>query len=88
VLFLGIDVGPFVGLGTRDDALQLMDQLTITYPNGTTPEVSVIRDYKVLGTPSTYFIKPDGEIIQQWTGAMGEKQLEGFIQALIEASLS
>jgi thiol-disulfide isomerase/thioredoxin len=88
VLFLGIDVGPFVGLGTRDDAMQLMEQLTITYPNGTTPEVSVIRDYKVLGTPSTYFMKPNGEIMQQWTGAMGEKQLEGFIQALIEASQS
>ena len=86
VLFVGVDIGPFVRLGDRDDAIALLEQLSITFPAGTTEDASIMRDYQVLGTPATYFIKPDGEILQQWNGFLTEGQLQDNIKALIEAS--
>lgn len=86
VLLIGVDIGPFFGLGDKDDALALLDELGITYPAGTTSDASVMRDYQVLGTPTTLFLKPNGEIIQRWTGLMNEAQLNGFIETLLEAS--
>ena len=38
VLLLGLDIGPFVGLGSRDDGRALVQELNITYPTGTTLE--------------------------------------------------
>jgi thiol-disulfide isomerase/thioredoxin len=32
-LMVGVEVGPFFGLGTRSSALQLLGDLGITYPN-------------------------------------------------------
>jgi hypothetical protein len=88
VLIVGVDIGPFVGLGTKEDALALLDELEITYPAGATSDATVMRDYKVLGTPATYFLKPNGEIIQQWNGFLTGDQLNGHIEALLEASSS
>jgi thiol-disulfide isomerase/thioredoxin len=86
VLFVGVDIGPFVRLGDRDDAVALLEQLNITYPAGTTEDASIMRDYQVLGTPATYFIKPDGEILQRWNGFLTKGQLQENVEALIEAS--
>jgi thiol-disulfide isomerase/thioredoxin len=88
VLVVGIDVGSFVRLGSREDGLALLDRLEITYPAGTTPEATIMRDYNVLGTPATYFLKPNGEIIQQRTGILSEAQLNEYIEELLEASAS
>ena len=88
VLIIGVDIGPFVGLGSEEDARALLDQLGITFPAGTTSDVTILRDYKVVGTPATYFFKPNGEIIQQWIGFLTEDQLNGYIEALLEASAS
>jgi thiol-disulfide isomerase/thioredoxin len=86
VLVVGVDIGTFVRLGTKEDALALLDELEIMYPAGTTSDVSVVRDYQVLGTPTTLFIKPNGEVIQRWTGLMTKAQLNGFVEALLKAS--
>ncbi|NIO68871.1 MAG: DUF3179 domain-containing protein [Anaerolineae bacterium] len=88
VLIVGVDIGPFVGLGGEEEALALLDELQITYPAGATADVTVMRDYKVLGTPATYFFKPNGEIIQQWNGFLTGDQLNGYIETLLEASAS
>jgi thiol-disulfide isomerase/thioredoxin len=88
VLVVGVDIGAFVGLGTEEDALALLGELEITYPAGATSDVSVMRDYQVLGTPTTFFIKPNGEVIQRWTGLMSKEQLNASMAALLEASTS
>jgi thiol:disulfide interchange protein len=66
----------------------LLDELGITYPAGTTSDATIMRDYRVLGTPATYFLKPDGEIMQQWNGFLTEKQLDDNIEALLEHDYS
>jgi thiol-disulfide isomerase/thioredoxin len=86
VLVVGVDIGPFVGLGSEKDARALLDELKITFPAGTTSDVSVMQDYRVLGTPTTLFVKPDGEIIQRWTGRLTPGQLNEYIEALLDTS--
>jgi hypothetical protein len=86
VLFVGLDIGPFVGLGDEEDARTLLGQLKVTYPAGNTPDATILRDYRVLGTPATYFFTPDGEIFQQWNGFLIGGQLGENIEALLVAS--
>ena len=75
VTLLGIDIGQFTGLGNRQDARELLEELGITYPVGYTSDASVIKNYKVLGMPTTVFIDARGEIAKTWTGALNESVL-------------
>jgi len=76
VLMLGIDIGQFTGLGSQEDAQDLLDDLGVTYPAGFTNDGSVIEDYKVLGMPTTVFIDAQGVIFNKWTGALNGEVLE------------
>ena len=86
VTFVGLDVGPFVRLGSHEDGLKLVRDTGVTFPNGTTDDSSVPRSYKLLGTPSIYFIQSNGEVQKQYSGALSEQQLDESILALIDAS--
>ena len=86
MLMFGMDVGPFVGLGSREDGRLLLEELQVTYPAGTTFDASVVRDYQLLGMPTTYFIKPDGEIVSKWTGLLTKDKMVELVDALIAAS--
>jgi len=88
VLFIGVDIGPFVGLGSEEDGRALLDELGITFPAGATPDATVMRDYRILGTPTTIFLKPNGEVTRRRAGILTEDQLNEFIETLIEASAS
>jgi hypothetical protein len=86
VLVLGVDLGPFTGLGSEDDARALLTELGITFPAGSALDTSVLQKYQVVGIPTAYFIKPNGEIVQQWSGALTEQQLSEYIDTLIQSS--
>ncbi len=86
VVFVGLDVGPYTGLGTKEDALALIEELGITFPAGSTPEASVLRDYRVTGIPTLLFFTPTGEQVNGFTGAMGEDALVRAVESLIETS--
>jgi hypothetical protein len=88
VLFFGLDIGPFTNLGASEDGQALVQELGITYPTGTTADPAVIQDYQLLGMPTTYFVKPDGAILRQWTGLLTEDKLTELVQELLEASAS
>ena len=75
-LLVGIDIGQFTGLGTQKDAQNLLDELGVTYPAGFTTEGNVIKDYQVLGMPTTIFIDAEGKIFNKWTGALNLSVLE------------
>ena len=83
VLFFGLDVGPFTSLGTSEDGKQLIQDLGVTYPAGTTPDADVVRAYGLLGMPTTYFITPEGEIVEQWTGLLTEEKLAELVEDLL-----
>jgi thiol-disulfide isomerase/thioredoxin len=86
VLFVGLDIGSFIGLGSEDEARAVLDDQGITFPAGGTPDIDVLRDYEVLRTPSIYFVEPDGEILQKWDKILGAKGLREYLDELIEAS--
>ncbi len=86
VLLFGLDVGPFMGLGSREDGQELLNELRVTYPAGTTFERSVTRSYEIRGMPTTFFIKPNGEVLRKWGGLLTKDRMGLLIQELIAAS--
>lgn len=86
VLLVGVDVGPFTGLGSREDGRALLEQVQVSYPAGTTFDPAVLRDYSVLGMPSTSFITPDGEIVRTWTGLLNKAKLTELVEELLATS--
>ena len=86
VILFGLDVGPFTNLGSSAEGQALIQELGVTYPAGTTTDAEVVRAYGLIGMPTTYFIKPNGEIHRQWTGLLTEEKLAELIEELIEAS--
>lgn len=83
VLIVGIDVGPFVGLGSIEDGKALLKDIGITYPVGTTFERDVMIDYKVTGLPSTYFFASDGKLLNVSRGLMDRDDLDSIFEELI-----
>ncbi len=86
ILLVGVDIGPFSALGTREEGRALLKELGVTYPTGTVFEAEVVLNYRVIGMPSTYFITPQGEIVETWTGLLTEGKMTELVEALLVAS--
>ena len=86
LVMIGVDVGPFVRLGTEEDGRALLDELSITFPAGSLSDPGILSEYGVLGTPATYFFKPNGELLDKWTGRLSGEQVEQFVDNLLQAS--
>ena len=85
-ILLGIDVGPFTGLGTNEDGIRLLEQLGITYPTASVPDDQLVRDYRVMAMPTTLFITEDGIIQRRWAGPLNETTMEELVLELISLS--
>ena len=83
-LLLGVDLGQFTGLGNTDDAKKLLSDLAITYPAGFASDSDVIRNYQVLGMPTTIFIDREGRIFNRWTGALNKNVLIEKTQEMLD----
>ena len=83
ITLVGIDLGQFTGLGSLQDAKDLLEELQITYPAGFTGDSSVIREYKVFGMPTTIFIDANGEIFKNWGGALNLSVLREQANAML-----
>lgn len=86
-IMLAVDVGPYTGLGTRDDGKALLRALNITFPAGTVFDEDVLAAYQIFGMPSTFFITPDGMIVHKQIGLMTPGQMDAYIAELIQASV-
>ena len=86
ILLLGLDIGPFAGLGSREAGQALLRELKIAYPAGTTFDAGVPQAYKLIGLPLTVFITPDGTIVKRWTGLLTKAKLVELVQELLAAS--
>jgi len=75
VTLLGLDEGQSFGLGNREDALQLLNELSISYPAGFASDGTVIPAYQVLGLPTTVFINSEGAIFRKWHGILNQEKL-------------
>lgn len=86
VLLIGVDVGPFTGLGTREQGERLLHDLHVTYPAGTTRDSTVPAQFELLAMPSTFSIAPDGKIIRKMTGALSAHGASAIFEELVRAS--
>ncbi|MEX2431028.1 MAG: TlpA disulfide reductase family protein [Dehalococcoidia bacterium] len=84
VTVLGIDIGPQQHLGTRDQGRELLQELGVHFPAGTTFNENVALDYRLLVMPSTLFIYPDGSLLRTWTGPLTESKLNDLIDEMLE----
>ena len=84
VYLIGIDIGTFTGLGSRDDGRALLEELKITYPAGATEDNSVVGNYEVLGMPTTVFIDSQGRIHEKWTGILNRDNLVRITKDMLE----
>lgn len=84
-ILLGLDIGPFIGLGSREDGRKLLQELGITYPAGTTFEEGVVAEYRVRGMPTTVFLTASGEIAETQTGLLDERTFRNKVESLIQS---
>ena len=86
VVFLGLDVGVFTGLGTKASALRLLDELGITYPIGAPPNRSAVVSYAVRSMPTTVFFDATGKIVDRVDGALSEFRMATIVDKIREGS--
>jgi thiol-disulfide isomerase/thioredoxin len=82
-ILIGIDVGVFTGLGTEQNALDLLDELDITYPAGRALERDPLIDYGATGMPTTVFMSAEGEIVEKRIGLILEDEMREKLDALL-----
>ena len=83
VTVLGIDIGPQQFLGSRDEGVELLADLDVHYPAGTTFDDRVVRNFRIVGMPTTFFIFPDGSLLRAWSGLLNEEKINEFIDELV-----
>lgn len=86
VTLIGVDIGPFIGLGSQEDGKALLRELKITFPAGATPDARPVAAYQILGMPTTAFITADGKILRKYTGLLTRGQMDTFVAELLRAS--
>jgi len=85
-IFLGLDIGPYVRLGSNQDGRNLLQRLNITYPAGYVHNRDALVKFAITGTPATIFLTPDGEVFASIPGYMDRTTMAGIIQDLVQAS--
>jgi cytochrome c biogenesis protein CcmG, thiol:disulfide interchange protein DsbE len=78
VVFLGVNIQD-----SEQNARAFMEEFGISYPNGQDTG-DIASSYGLTGIPETFFITGDGTVNRRWIGAIGERQLATFIEALLE----
>ena len=75
ITIIGIDVGNQTGLGTKEEAIKLMQTLDLHYPVGSLVDPKAFKLFNVLTMPTTIFVDSNGDIFRRWTGAINYETL-------------
>ena len=86
VNILGVDIGPFLGLGSREDGGRVASELGITYPVGSALDGTLIIDSGIVVVPTTFFMTAEGELLHRWVGRLSQRGIEGLIEDMAIAS--
>jgi thiol-disulfide isomerase/thioredoxin len=83
VLFVGIDIGPYIGLGTYNGGRKLVEELRVTYPTGNTLDRSVMTDWQITNMPTTFLLSSDGRVKDIVIGGISKSRLSQKVEELI-----
>jgi len=86
VVFVGVDVGLFTGLGDQASARQLLDELDIRYPSAYAVDASALRQYKVVSMPTSIFFDSRGRVVARRAGIVLEDELNDMVGQLVAGS--
>ncbi len=82
VIFVGVDIGPYVHLGSHEDAERLLSELHVRYPAAYAVDSSPLTIYNVLGMPTTVIFDSKGKVVERHTGILTEGELRQKLMAL------
>ena len=82
-LVVGVDLGQFFSLGSQEDALQLLNELSVKYPAGYTDDAAVLPELGVTGLPATFFINEDGSLHRKWQGVLNGDKLAEITEEML-----
>ena len=85
-ILLGLDIGPFMGLGSNQDARNLLQDLNITYPVGRAHNRTPVVQHRVTSMPTTVFFTPNGKVFKRWEGFLDQGRMTRMIEDLLRAS--
>lgn len=83
VTLVGVDMGQFLGLGSKEDARKLLEELGVSYVAGFTDDGSVVESHRVLGLPTTIFVKADGTLHRKWDGVLNKAKLSEIADEML-----
>lgn len=83
ILLVGVDIGPYVQLGSQQDARNLLAELGITYPAAFSVNRQPVLDYGVQSMPTTVFFNGAGEIVSINSGLLTESDLASAVEFLL-----
>ncbi len=86
VVFVGVDVGLFTGLGDHESARQLLDQLDVRYPSAYAVDASSLQRYEVVSMPTTIFFDSHGSVVARREGLVLEDELSDIVAQLVAGS--
>lgn len=86
VLFVGVDIGPYVGLGSYGQGKDLVNDFGISYVTGNTGNRQVVTDWQVASMPSTFLLNRDGGVHDIVIGAISSSRLAQKVRELIAAN--
>jgi cytochrome c biogenesis protein CcmG/thiol:disulfide interchange protein DsbE len=82
VLLVGVDIGPFIGLGSNEQGKRLLEELEIGYPAAAAVDDKPIRRFRVIGMPTTVFFDAGGSVIRTHAGILTKQQIDEWFERL------
>ncbi len=80
IQFLGVQL---LGLDSAEEGQEFLDELGIEYPSGADAENQMVRDFEIVGFPTTIFIDSDHNIVKKHAGILSAGSLETLINSTI-----
>ncbi len=82
-IVVGVDLGQFFSLGSQEDAVKLLNELSVKYPAGYTDDARVLPELGVTGLPATFFINEDGSLHRKWQGVLNGDKLAEITEEML-----
>ena len=83
VTFVGVDIGPYLNLGTHETAKALLADLQMRYPAAYAPDSSPLSVFSIEGMPTTVIFDAKGQVVEEHTGIFTEDQLRARLKPLV-----
>lgn len=84
ITVIGVDIGTFTMLGTKEQGQALLEELQAFYPAGGLLDAKFVEELGIIGVPTTIFLDHQGGLHRKWTGLLPKSKMMGIVQELLE----